>query len=145
MSGKLLLVMVGCVFVLISCDSKSDQGSSAEALQKTPDAMETTTTGEAPLITFIELGSVTCIPCQKMQPVMKNIEARYGQQVAVIFYDVWLADQKPRAREYGIRLIPTQIFLDGAGKEIFRHEGFFPETEIDQFLSSRGIEPKSGS
>ncbi|MFA6542260.1 MAG: hypothetical protein WCT99_11740 [Bacteroidota bacterium] len=27
-----------------------------------------------PEITFIELGSVNCIPCKKMQPVMKAIE-----------------------------------------------------------------------
>jgi hypothetical protein len=26
-----------------------------------------------PLVTFIELGSVRCIPCQKMQVVMKSV------------------------------------------------------------------------
>lgn len=32
-------------------------------------------------VTFIELGSVRCIPCQKMQPVIKSVEEKYGDQV----------------------------------------------------------------
>ena len=40
-------------------------------------------------VTFVELGSVNCIPCKKMQPVMKAIEEKYGEQISVIFYDVW--------------------------------------------------------
>ena len=34
-------------------------------------------------VTFIELGSERCIPCIKMQPVMKEIKERYGDQVRV--------------------------------------------------------------
>jgi len=90
-----------------------------------------------PLITFIELGSVNCIPCKKMQPIMKSIEEKYGEQIKVIFYDVWKDDTK--AKEYGVRLIPTQVFLDKNGKEFFRHEGFFPENEIDKLLQSKGL------
>jgi len=95
-----------------------------------------------PLITFVELGSVKCIPCKKMQPVMKAIEEKYDDQIKVIFYDVWKPDQRKYGEEYDIRLIPTQVFLDKDGKEIFRHEGFFPEAEIDQFLQERGLKPK---
>ena len=70
------------------------------------------------LITFIELGSVRCIPCKKMQPVMDAIEKKYGQQIKIIFYDVWKEDQHKYAEQYGIRIIPTQIFIDKDGKEI---------------------------
>jgi thioredoxin 1 len=92
-------------------------------------------------ITFVELGSVNCIPCKAMQPVMKAIEEKYSGQIKVIFYDVWKAEQKKYAAEYKIRLIPTQVFLDADGKEIFRHEGFFPELEIDKLLQSHGLQP----
>ncbi len=94
-----------------------------------------------PKITFIELGSVNCIPCRQMQPVMKSIEHKYGDQVKVIFYDVWKTDQKKYAKQYGIKLIPTQVFLDSKGKEFFRHEGFYPESEIDQLLKLKGLSP----
>lgn len=95
-----------------------------------------------PKVTFIELGSVNCIPCKQMQPIMKSIEEKYGDQVKVIFYDVWKPDQKVYAQKYGIRLIPTQVFLDKNGKEFHRHEGFYPEAEIDKLLKTRGITPK---
>jgi len=94
-----------------------------------------------PKVTFIELGSVNCIPCKQMQPVMKAIEANYGEQVKVIFYDVWTQEQRPFAEKYRIKLIPTQVFLNEKGKEFFRHEGFYPEKEIDKLLQGKGIKP----
>ena len=94
-----------------------------------------------PKVTFIELGSVNCIPCKMMQPVMKSIEGKYGGMVKVIFYDVWTKEQRPYAEKYGIKLIPTQIFLDAKGKEFFRHEGFYPEAEIDKLLQKKGMKP----
>jgi len=96
-----------------------------------------------PKVTFVELGSVNCIPCKQMQPVMRAIEAKYGEQVKVVFYDVWTKEQRPYAEKYGIKLIPTQVFLDEKGKEFFRHEGFYPEKEIDKLLLSKGIKPIS--
>lgn len=95
-----------------------------------------------PKVTFIELGSVNCVPCKMMQPVMKSIEEKYGGQVKVVFYDVWTQEQKKYAQLYKIKLIPTQVFLDENGKEFHRHEGFYPEAEIDKLLKSKGLKPK---
>jgi thioredoxin 1 len=92
-----------------------------------------------PKITFVELGSDKCIPCKQMKPVMKAVETKYGSQLKVIFYDVWTKDQKKYAEKYKIKLIPTQVFLDENGNEFFRHEGFFPEEEIDKLLQSKGL------
>lgn len=92
-----------------------------------------------PGITFIELGSVNCIPCKQMQPVMKAIEKKYGDQIRVIFYDVWKDEQKQYTSKYRIKLIPTQVFLDANGREIKRHEGFYSEKDIDKFLQSKGL------
>lgn len=89
------------------------------------------------LMTFVELGSVSCIPCQKMQPIMKEIEQEYAGKVRVVFYDVW-QDRRP-AEHYGINIIPTQVFLDRAGKEFFRHQGFFPKEEIVKLIKTKGV------
>jgi thioredoxin 1 len=89
-------------------------------------------------VTFLELGADRCIPCKKMQPIMKEIAATYADRVQVVFYDVW-KDPAP-ARKYGVRIIPTQVFLDQKGKEIARHVGLFPKDEILELLKKHGIQ-----
>jgi thioredoxin 1 len=88
-------------------------------------------------VTFIELGADRCIPCKAMQPVMKEIAETYADRVQVVFYDVW-KDPAP-ARKYGIQLIPTQVFIDREGKEIFRHVGFYAKDEILKTLKEKGL------
>lgn len=95
---------------------------------------------EEPLVTFVELGSVNCVPCKMMQPVMKEIEETYKSKVKVVFYDVWTPAGRPFGEKYGINLIPTQVFLDKAGKEFFRHEGYFPKEDIEALLKKQGID-----
>lgn len=90
-------------------------------------------------VTFIELGSVRCIPCQQMQPIMKSVGEKYAGQVKVVFYDVWTPEGKPYAQKYGIQVIPTQVFLDKNGKEYFRHEGYFPEEKLVEVLKQKGV------
>jgi thioredoxin 1 len=92
-----------------------------------------------PLITFVELGSVNCIPCRQMQPIMKAIEEKYAGKVKVVFYDV--NKQRAKANEYYIKLIPTQVFLDAGGKEFWRHEGFYPQKDIEKLIDEK-LAPK---
>jgi thioredoxin 1 len=90
-------------------------------------------------VTFIELGSVRCVPCKHMQPIMKSIEEKYDSQVKVIFYDIWTPLGKPMADKYNVQVIPTQVFLDANGKEFFHHEGFFPEDELVKVLETKSV------
>jgi len=118
------------LFFAISCNSQQK----SVAAEKTQDKKEINYKA-----TFIELGSVRCIPCQQMQPVMKSIEEKYGKQVKVLFYDVWTEAGAPYAKQYNIEAIPTQVFLDETGKEYFRHVGFFPEAELVKVLQQKGV------
>ena len=90
-------------------------------------------------VVFIELGSVNCVPCRAMQPLMEEIRQKYGKEVEVRFHDVWTPEGQPYGRKYGIRVIPTQIFLDKFGKEYFRHEGYFPMEELLKVLELGGV------
>ena len=90
-------------------------------------------------VTFIELGSVKCVPCKMMVPVMEEIEKKYGEEVKVVFHDVWTPAGEPYARQFGIRGIPTQIFLDENGKEFHRHTGFYPLEQIMPVLEKAGV------
>ena len=91
-----------------------------------------------PKITFLELGSLTCIPCKQMEKVLESVSEKYGDQIEIIFHDV-KKDRKIAAK-YKIKMIPTQVFLDENGKEIHRHVGFYPEEKIDEFLQKQGLE-----
>ena len=90
--------------------------------------------------TFVELGSVNCIPCKQMKSVMDAIEKEYAGKVRVVFHDVWTKEGKPYGEQYGIRVIPTQVFIDKNGKEIFRHEGYFPKEAVEKVLSDAGVQ-----
>ena len=91
------------------------------------------------LVTFVELGSVNCVPCRMMQPVMQELESNFPNDLQVIFYDVWTEEQRHYGSEYGIRVIPTQVFLDKNGNEFFRHEGFFPYEQVVEVLKGKGV------
>lgn len=127
---KSLLLLAALTAIIINTDCS---GQSSKAAEKTNHV------AEKYKVTFIELGSVRCIPCQQMQPIMKSIEAKYGKYVKVVFHDVWTEAGAPYAKQYGIEAIPTQIFLDETGKEYFRHVGFFPETELVKVLQHKGV------
>jgi thioredoxin 1 len=131
-------VVVATAFILMANVSAWAQKN--EGNQNTPDPSNVS----RPLMTFVELGSVKCVPCRQMQPVMKAIAQKYGSQISVVFHDVWKPDQKEYITTYEVRVIPTQVFLDKDGKEVFRHEGFFPEAEIDKLVQKYGLKPKAG-
>jgi thioredoxin 1 len=85
-------------------------------------------------VTFMEIGSVNCIPCRMMQPIMKEIAEDYKGIVKVEFYDLMEPDGRAIGQRYGIRVMPTQVFLDANGREFFRHEGFYPKVELAKML-----------
>jgi len=77
---------------------------------------------------LLELGSVNCVPCKMMAPILDELRETFDGQLDVEFIDVWKNEEA--GKKYGIRSIPTQIFFDVAGNELFRHEGFYPREDI---------------
>lgn len=133
----LSILVLGLFFIMASCGQNSNNadkvnGSAVPSINNQP-------TEKNYKVTFIEFGSVSCIPCRQMQIVMKSIEAKYSKDVKVVFYDVWTDEGRPYGTKYGISAIPTQLFFDETGKQYFRHEGFFPETELVKILKMKGV------
>lgn len=129
---------------ILGCSGEKETGSSdnpsAAVANDTHNAGEVKSAEKAELkVTFVELGSVNCVPCRMMQPVMEQVQKKYPGQVKIIFHDVLTESGRAEGARYGIRVIPTQVFLDKAGKEYFRHEGFFPLEEIEKILKQKGV------
>jgi thioredoxin 1 len=136
-------VSIISLFTLLIATVACSQGSDPSKNGKTNLTLaDTKDSAKKYKVTFIELGSVKCIPCQQMQPVMKAIETKYGKEVKVDFHDVWTEAGKPFGVKYGIEAIPTQIFLDETGKEYYRHVGYIPEEELVKILQMKGVEIK---
>lgn len=91
---------------------------------------------------MVDLGAGKCIPCKKMAPILEEAKKLYEGKADIEFIDVW--ENKSAGEPYGIRMIPTQIFFDAAGKEVFRHEGFFPMEDIQKQFESMGVALKKG-
>jgi len=87
---------------------------------------------------LVDLGAKKCIPCKLMAPILEELKTEYAETFDVEFIDVW---ENPEAgKEYGIRLIPTQIFYDAEGLELFRHEGFYSREDILSKWKELGVD-----
>jgi len=88
----------------------------------------TTETSGVPKL--VDLGSKSCAPCKKMAPILEELKTDYAGKFDVEFIDVGERKNAAKAKKYGIKLIPTQIFFDKDGKELWRHEGFLGKADI---------------
>lgn len=128
-----LAVAIGTVVILKQGGSETCCPRQLPVVSQEPPAdvtasAETLPAAAAPLPRLIELGSVNCVPCKMMKPILDELTAVYKGKLDVEFIDI---SQNPqRAGQYRIRVIPTQVFLSADGKELFRHEGFFPKEDI---------------
>lgn len=89
------------------------------------------------MVTLIDLGATECVPCKMMAPIMEKMEKKYQGRAAIVFIDVW--KNRDQVSRFGIRAIPTQIFYDAAGREVYRHVGFMSEAAIVEQLTRMGI------
>lgn len=113
-----LAVAVG--FVLVQRRNRSGHD--------TPPGGSAPSSAAAALPRLVDLGAGRCIPCKAMAPILEELRKEQADQFDVVFIDVW--ENPDAAKPYAINLIPTQIFLDADGKELWRHEGFLSKDDI---------------
>ena len=140
--GKMVIVLiligvVGAVIALKRIKSSPEMEETSSSLSAVEtSAQESNIDAEdlqgrpqtADLPRLVDLGADKCIPCKMMAPILEELREEYDGVFNVEFIDVW---KNPDAgKKYDIRIIPTQIFFDASGKELFRHEGFFSKEDI---------------
>jgi thioredoxin 1 len=90
------------------------------------------------MVTLVDLGAKTCIPCKMMAPILTKLEKQYAGKAAVIFLDV--QEYPELVKRFGLSAIPTQIFFDKDGKGVLRHRGFMSEEAIVKQFKDMGVE-----
>lgn len=122
------------------------ESSGAGRLDQAPPAPAATPArpaATARLPRMVDLGAGKCIPCKMMKPILDDLRANYADRFTTEFIDVW--ENPDAGRKYGIEMIPTQIFYDAEGKELFRHVGFFGKEDILGKWKELGVEVSAPS
>ncbi|SPF43657.1 Thioredoxin domain-containing protein [Syntrophobacter sp. SbD1] len=91
------------------------------------------------MVTMVDIGAHKCIPCKMMAPIIESLQKEYKGKAAIVFIDVW--ENREQGQRFGIHSIPTQIFYDNDGKEVYRHEGFLAQGSIEAELAKLGVKP----
>lgn len=89
---------------------------------------------------LLDLGAGKCVPCRMMTPILEELKKEYAGKMKVEFIDVWV--NPDAAKPYSIQVIPTQIFFDADGKELFRHVGFIAKADILAKWQELGVDLK---
>lgn len=85
-----------------------------------------------------DFGRGVCIPCKMMKPILENLAKEYRGRAEILIVEI---DEYPfLARRCRVRVMPTQVFYDTSGNEVYRHEGFMPEDDIREQLAKLGVQ-----
>ena len=127
-----LVALVTLCLGMSGCGGESGEGSRSaeegEGVSDSADVVQSSVTDGTALPLLLDLGSTTCVPCKAMAPILDEMSETFVGQLDVRFEDV--KKDAALARTYGVRIIPTQIFFDEHGKELFRHQGFFSREDM---------------
>jgi thioredoxin 1 len=135
-------VAIAVVVVFIAKQNSSDQGR-VPLPDAHPGSTAVAAQGPEQLAgqgrpALIDLGAGTCVPCKLMAPILEDLKAVYAGTMDVHVLDVH--ENEDLILQYAISVIPTQIFYDASGKELFRHEGFISKEDILAKWKELGIE-----
>jgi thioredoxin 1 len=123
-----LTLAIVAVVALKERQRTSLDNRAAEVPAAQGDEPNATVERKAALPRLVELGADKCVPCKMMAPILEELRSEYAGRLQVDFYDVW---KNPGiAQQYGVEAIPTQIFYDTSGQELFRHLGYIAKADI---------------
>ncbi|AKF25053.1 hypothetical protein YH65_06340 [Sulfurovum lithotrophicum] len=99
-------------------------------LQETPFAQVSKQIGKGKNV-MLEVGSDSCRSCQVMGRRLHMVKLEHPEY-PIFFVNV--KKEREAAYKLKIQMIPTQIILDGNGKEVYRHVGVLKMDELDALL-----------
>ena len=130
-TAKLILLLIPILLtflMVISCQSSEPNLDSIPLERALSDGKPT----------LAEFGRGVCVPCKAMKPVLEELSVEYKGRLNVVIVEI--DDHLDLTRQYGIMVIPTQIFFDSSGKEVTRHIGFWSKEEMIAQLKKMGTE-----
>jgi thioredoxin 1 len=90
------------------------------------------TTAPNVLPQILEFERKFCPICKASEAVILAVQARYPGQFVV--RKLYIDEEESLFRRYKVAIVPTQVLLDAAGREVGRHEGVFKQEALIQKL-----------
>ena len=136
----LLVVGAAAATIILKGNKSRDAANPTTAVVTSDAASASDATAKLPKL--LDLGATKCIPCKMMAPILEELKKEYAGKMKVEFIDVW--QNEDAGKKYGVEMIPTQIFYDANGKELFRHTGFFGKEDILAKWKELGVDLSGG-
>ena len=73
-------------------------------------------------------------PCNRWSP---NCDHPHAGRLEVV--SINLLRYPEQAKVWQVKFIPTQVFLDGQGRELFRHVGYLPRQAVEERFAALGF------
>ncbi len=73
-----------------------------------------------------------------MAPVLEKLEKEYSGKAVIVFIN--LLEDPEQQYVYRLKVLPSQIFFNPEGEEVYRHVGFMSEKDIVAQLKKMGVE-----
>ena len=86
---------------------------------------------------LVDFGANSCVPCRQLRPILKEVSKESSGKAEILVIDVY--KYQTLAKEHKIMLIPTLVFFDSKGKEVFRHLGVLDKEKIVAKLKEIGV------
>ncbi len=90
--------------------------------------------GGKPLL--VDFGANSCLPCRQLRPILKELSKEFAGKAEILVIDVYKYQRL--AVDYKIAALPTLVFFDNKGKEVFRHPGAMNKDQIVAKLKEIG-------
>jgi thioredoxin 1 len=148
MKGLIAVLAVLAVLAALAGCGGGDEAERAEtetaaadtiATYATPGMAKSGVEDQRSLPRLVDLGKGQCVPCKMMAPILEEVAEEYRGRLIVEVIDI--GDKPEAVKQYGMRVMPTQVFLDAEGGEVWRHEGFLSKEAIIEKLGEMGVEP----
>jgi len=82
--------------------------------------------------TIMEFSRERCPMCAEVEKTLAKVKAAYGNQIDIRI--VHIEPDEKLFKRYQIAIVPTQIFFNAEGNEVFRHMGVMPYEDSVRIL-----------
>lgn len=86
---------------------------------------------------LLEFGMGVCTQCKRMKPVMERAARELADGLDVHVLDIRQEENEQLAERFKMTSMPLVVLVDGAGKELWRHDGFLEYAALSTAVRER--------